>query len=1037
MNISAPFIRRPVATTLLAAALGLSGAIAFPFLRIAPLPLVDFPALTINAVLPGANPETMASAVAAPLERQLGHIAGVNEMTSASALGTTTITLQFDLDRNIDAAARDVQAAIHAARNQLPSNLPQEPSWKKANPADVPFMFLALTSDTMTLRQIYDTASTVIQQKFSQIRGVGQVNLVGGSLPAVRIDVNPTKLNHVGLSLEDVRKYLATANANRPRGDFSNTTRMWSVNATDQLMKASEFAPLVIGYQNGGAIKLSDVAGVTDSMEDVRAVGLANGKPAIIMLVYRQPGENIVDVYDRVKAAIPDAQAASPPSLHMNILLDATNDIRESVKDIEITLGISIALVIMVVFLFLRSVRTTSIPAVAVPLSLAGTFGVLYLFDYSLDNLSLMALTIATGFVVDDAIVVIENITRYIEQGLSPGRAALRGAREIGPTVVSISASLIAVFIPILLMEGFVGRLFREFAVALSSAVLISLVISLTLTPMMCAYLLKSRDEDPKHGILWHLGEGLFQLVLRVYERCLRLVLRHQPLTLALTLATIALTVRIYIVIPKGFFPQQDTGRVSGQIQADQATSFPAMRQRIVQASDILLADPNVQNVMAFMGGKGGALNNASMFITLKPFSQRKLGADQVIAELRPKLARITGAGVFLQAIQPVRIGTRIVGAQYQYTMQSDNVAELNVWSSRIFQKLRSLPQLADVNIDQQNKGLQTSLVIDRSTAARMGISAKLVDDTLYDAFGQRQVSTMYTPLAQYHVVMEADPEFWQSPEGLNYIYLKGTGAQQTPLGAIAHYESTTAPLSINHQGLFPSATISFNLSAGIALSDAVSSIGQAERAMGMPSGIHGSFAGTAQAFQESLANEPILIAAALVTVYLVLGMLYESLIHPLTILSTLPSAGVGALLALLATKNELNVISLIGIILLIGIVKKNAIMLIDFAIRAERDDGKSPADAIFQACLQRFRPITMTTMAAAFGGLPMALGTGAGAELRRPLGIAIVGGLIFSQALTLFTTPVIYLYLDRFSLRWNTWRGRARGIAPGHISPT
>jgi multidrug efflux pump len=1016
VNISAPFISRPVATTLLAAALGISGAIALPFLRIAPLPLVEFPSLTINAVLPGANPETMASAVAAPLERQLGHIAGVNEMTSASALGTTTITMQFDLNRNIDAAARDVQAAINAARSQLPQNLPQRPSWRKANPADVPFMFLALTSDTMGPRQIYDFASTVLQQKFSQIKGVGQVTLTGGSQPAVRIDVNPTQLNHFGLGLEDVRSFLAGANANRPKGDFTNAARTWSINTTDQLMKANEYAPLVVAYKNGGAVKLSDVASVTDSIEDIRATGFANGKPAIIMLIYRQPGENIVEVFDRVKAALPEAQAQSPPSLHMAILLDGTGDIRASVRDIEITLCISIALVILVVFLFLRDLRTTSIPSVAVPLSLAGTFGVLYVLDYSLDNLSLMAMTVATGFVVDDAIVVIENITRYIEEGMSPPRAALRGAREIGPTVVSISLSLIAVFIPILLMQGFVGRLFREFAITLSTAVVISLGISLTLTPMMCAHLLSERS-DKRHNLFYRIGEAVFQFILRIYAHCLRVVLRHQPVTLVVTLSTIGLSVYLYIVIPKGFFPQQDTGRMSGQIQADQSTSFTAMRQRIIQASDILRADPAVENVMAFMGGRGGALNSATMFMTLKPVAVRKMSADRVIAELRPKLGRIPGAGVFLQAVQPVRIGTRIVGAQYQYTMQSDNVAELNRWAPLIFQQLRAMPQLADVNIDQQNKGLQTSLAIDRNTAARLGISTKLIDDTLYDAFGQRQVSTLYTPLAQYHVVMEADPRFWQNPESLQYIYVKGTNGQQTPLSAIAHYESTTAPLTINHQGLFPSATISFNLPGGTALGAAVSEIEQAERAMGMPPGIHGSFAGTAQAYQESLANEPILIAAALLSVYLVLGMLYESLIHPLTILSTLPSAGVGALLALMATKNELNVISLIGIILLIGIVKKNAIMLIDFAIRAERDHAKTPEDAIFEACLLRFRPITMTTMAAMFGGLPMALGTGPGAELRHPLGIAIVGGLIFSQALTLFTTPVIYLYLDRWRI--------------------
>jgi multidrug efflux pump len=1017
---------------LLAAALGLAGAIAFPFLPIAPLPQVDFPAISVSAGLPGASPETMASSVATPLERQLGHIAGVNEMTSSSSLGSTSISLQFDLNRNIDAAARDVQAAINAARSQLPPNLPQNPNWRKSNPADSPIIFLALTSETKKPGELYDTAITILQQKLSQIYGVAQVIVQGSSLPGVRIDVNPTQLNHFGLGLEDVRTFLQGANANRPKGDFVSARRMWSISTNDQLMRAADYEPLVVAYRNGGAVKLTDIARISDSVEDIRTAGWANGKPAIVLLIFKQPGANVVDTVDRINAVLPRLQASIPPSIHLDVLLDGSTQIRDSVKDVEKTLLISISLVIMVVFIFLRSIRTTSIPSVVVPLSLAGTFGVLYIFGYSLDNLSLMALTIATGFVVDDAIVVIENITRYIERGMTPMQAALRGAEEIGPTVASISISLIAVFIPILMMGGYVGRLFREFAIALCAAIVISLAVSLSLTPMMCSRLLRNYDAD-KHGFLYRVSERGFEFMRRVYERSLRSLLRHQFVVLVVTIATITLTGYLYVVIPKGFFPQQDTGRMTGQVQADQATSFGAMRDRVAQAGKILQDDPAMENVMMFLGGGGGgggggAVNNARMFITLKPPGQRTANADEVIARLRPKLARVAGASVFLQSIQAIRIGTRIVGAQYQYTLQSDSVAELNQWAPLVFQKLRTMPQLADVNIDQQNRGLQSTLVIDRNTAARFGISTQTIDNTLYNAFGQAQAATLYTPLAQYHLVMEAGQEFWQSPDGLKYVYVKAANGSQVPLSTFTHYESTTAPLSVNHQGQVPSATISFNLPVGAALSDAVPVIEQAERQIGLPSTVRGSFSGTAQAYQESLANEPVLIAGALVTVYLVLGMLYESLIHPITILSTLPSAGVGALLALLATHNELNVISLIGIILLIGLVIKNAIMMIDFAIRAERDEGKDPEAAIFQAALLRFRPITMTTMAAMLGGLPMAIGTGPGSEMRRPLGIAIVGGLLFSQMLTLYTTPVVYLYLDRFQLRWHALKGRIRG---------
>jgi multidrug efflux pump len=1033
MSLSSPFIERPVATTLLAIAIGLSGVIAYPFLPIAPLPQVDYPAISVSASLPGGSPETMASSVATPLERQLGHIAGVNEMTSSSSLGSSSINLQFDLNRNIDAAGRDVQAAINAARSQLPAALPQNPYWRKTNPADSPILFIALTSDTMRPGQMYDIANNILEPKLSQVNGVAQAFVQGSSLPGVRVDVNPTLLNKFGLSLEDVRTYLDAANVNRPKGDIALGDRTWSLTTDDQLMKAAKYAPLVIAYQNGGAVKLSDVARVTDSVEDIRTAGWANGKPAIVLLVFKQPGANVVETVDRVYKVLPRLQAAIPPSVHLAVLLDGSLQIRATVRDVERTLGISIILVILVVFLFLRSARTTFIPSVAVPLSLAGSFGVLYLFHYSLDNLSLMALTIATGFVVDDAIVVIENITRYVESGMTPMRAALEGAKEIGPTVVSISISLNAVFIPIFLMTGYVGRLFREFAFTLSAAIIISLFVSLTLTPMMCSRLLR-RERHDGHGLLHRASESGFTLVARIYDVSLRWVLRHQPLTFVVTLATIALTMYLYVVIPKGFFPQQDTGRMTGQIQADMATSFGAMRGRVEQAAAIIQSDPAVQNVMTFLGGGGGGgaggINNARMFITLKDISQRKDSADQVIARLRPGLARVAGASVFLQSIQTLRIGTRIVGAQYQYTLQSDSVSDLNQWAPRVFQVLRTLPQLADVNIDQQNKGLESDLVIDRNTAARFGISPQLIDDTLYDAFGQRQVSTLYTQLAQYHVVMEADPVFWQNPEGLRYTYVRASNGSQVPLSAFTHYVADTAPLAVNHQGQFPSATISFNLPVGTALSDAVPLIEQAERQIGMPSMIRGSFNGTAQAYQDSLTDEPILIAAALVCVYLVLGMLYESLIHPITILSTLPSAGVGALLALLATHNELNVISLIGIILLIGIVKKNAIIMIDFALKAERD-GMTPAEAIYQACVLRFRPITMTTMAAMLGGLPMALGTGNGSEIRRPLGIAIVGGLLFSQMLTLYTTPVMYLYLDRLRLRWASMRRRTARILP------
>ncbi|HWZ33306.1 MAG TPA: multidrug efflux RND transporter permease subunit [Bryobacteraceae bacterium] len=1034
--ISKPFIERPVATTLLTVALGISGAVAYNFLPVAPLPQVDFPSISVNTGLPGASPETMASAVATPLERQFGRIAGVNEMTSTSTLGSTSITLQFDLNRNIDAAARDVQAAINAARGQLPNNLPRNPNWRKVNPADAPILMLGLTSDTMTPGEMYGAASTILQQKLSQVKGVGSVFVGGSSLPGVRVEVNPSKLNNLGLNLEDVRAVLSAANANRPKGQFSDSQRAWTITSTDQLLKASEYAPLIVAYRHGAPVVLSDIARVEDSVEDLRNVGFVNGKPAVILYINRQPGANIVDTVDRVKEMLPLLQASMPAAIQKFLILsDRTTTIRASVLNVQQTMAISVGLVILVVFIFLRSVRTTLIPSVAVPVSLVGTFGVLYLMGYSVDNLSLMALTIATGFVVDDAIVVIENITRHMEHGMSPMEAALRGASEIGFTVMTISMSLIAVFIPILMMAGIVGRLFREFAITLSVAIVLSLCISLTMTPMMCARLPRPRPEH-EHGVLYRLSGWAVEFLRKGYEKTLGWVLRHQPVMLGVTLTTVALSVYLYVIVPKGFFPQQDVGRINGTIIADQATSFQAMRDRVVQLVKIVETDPAVESLNAYVGGGGGggggsSINQGRMNITLFPLDRRKISTDEVIARLRPKLARIAGASLYLQAVQDLRIGGRMGGAQYQYTLQSDSVAELNEWAPLVYRTLRSLPQIADVNSDQQDRGLQAGLQIDRQTAGRMGISAQMIDDTLYDAFGQRQVSVMYTQLNQYHVVMEVEPAFWQNPDGLKYLYVRTPADSQVPLSAFARYAPSNTALSVNHQGFFPSVTISFNLPVGVSLSQAVPAIEQAEREIGLPLTIHGSFQGTAQAYQDALSSEPILIAAALVTVYIVLGVLYESLIHPLTILSTLPSAGVGALLALMVTHNEMNVVSLIGIILLIGIVKKNAIMMIDFAIAVERSEGLHPRDAIFKACMLRFRPIMMTTAAALLGGLPLAIGHGEGAEMRRPLGMAIVGGLLFSQALTLYTTPVVYLYMDRMRLRWESLRNRTRRTAP------
>jgi multidrug efflux pump len=1021
MNISEPFIRRPIATTLLTAAVALAGAVAFRLLPVSPLPQVDFPTISVQAALPGASPETMASSVATPLERQFGHIASVTEMTSSSTLGATSVTLQFDLNRNIDAAARDVQAAINAARGYLPTNLPSNPSYRKVNPSDAPIFMLALTSDQLTKGQMYDSASTIMAQKLSQVTGVGQVVVGGSALPGVRIELNPSQLNKYGIGFEQVRSFLAGANSNTPKGDFQNGERRWEVSANDQIFKAIDYAPLVIAYRNGSAVHISDVGEAVDSVEDLRNAGYANGKPSVLVIVFRQPGANIIDTVDKIRAMLPQLAASIPRAINLRVAMDQTITIRASVHDVEITLLISIALVIMVVFAFLRSVRTTFIPSIAVPVSLLGTFGVMYLAGFSIDNLSLMALTISTGFVVDDAIVVIENITRYIEHGMQPFQAALKGAQEIGFTVLTISISLIAVFIPLLMMGGVVGRLLREFAITLSVAILVSMVISLTTTPMMCAHLLREQEQ---HGWLYRKSEQLFTWVVNQYGRTLSIVLRHPALTLMSLLATVALTIYLYIQVPKGFFPQQDTGRLGGQIQADQDTSFQTMDKTLLTMVKIIDADPAVDTVNAFSGGGGGTTTNtARMFISLKPLSERNVNADQLIARLRPKLARVPGATLYLQSVQDLRVGGRQSNAQYQFTMRGDNLSDLTKYAPQMLNELKTLRMITDVNSDQQDRGLQAMVEYDRKTAARFNISPVLIDDVLYDAFGQRQVSTMYTSLNQYHVVMEAAPEYWQNPNTLHQVYVASPSGMEVPLSAIAKTTTTTAPLSVNHQGLFPAITLSFNLQPGVALGTAVNAIAEAGNKIGLPSTIQTGFAGTAQAYQDSLGSEPILIATALAAVYIVLGMLYESYIHPVTILSTLPSAGVGALLALELTRTDLSVIAIIGIILLIGIVKKNAILMIDFAIAAERNEGKSSRDAIFEACLLRFRPILMTTMAALLGALPLALGTGTGSELRRPLGITIIGGLLFSQMLTLFTTPVVYLYFDRLQ----QWRERQR----------
>jgi multidrug efflux pump len=1044
VSFSWAFIRRPVGTTLLTIAVAIAGAIGFMVLPVAPLPQVDFPTINVSASLPGASAAIMAASVATPLERQLGHVAGITEMTSSSSLGSTRITLQFDLSRNIDGAARDVQAAINAASTYLPANLPSSPRYFKSNPADAPIMILGLTSDKYDVTRVYDLASTVLEQKLSTIDGVGQVFVGGGATPAVRVEVDPTKLESFGLTLSSVRSLLSLQNAHSPRGQLANGAVTADILTNDQISKAADYKPLVVGYHNGAAVRLSDVAAVNDSTQNLRTAGYMDGTHAVFIIIFRQPGANIIQTVDNIQAQLPFLSAVLPKGIRVTTVLDRTTTIRASVETVEKTLIGSIVLVVLVVFIFLRSPRATLIPSVAVPVSLIGTFAVMYLLGFSLDNLSLMALTIATGFVVDDAIVVMENITRHLESGMPAFNAALVGAREIGFTVFSISMSLIAVFIPILMMGGIIGRLFREFAITLSVAIIVSMVVSLTTTPMMCAHLLKHREEGEKHNIFYRTSERFFNGLLSIYRSSLRWALDNPVLILIVLALTIALNVVVIVRIPKGFFPQQDTGAIVGGVQGPQDASFAFMNYSIQQLVKVIQGNPNIAHVNAYTGGNGSS-NGGFIYIALKPLGdgpgQRRDSAMQIIGELRPKMARLPVASAFLQPVQDLRIGGRGSNALYQYTVQSDDIPDLAKWGPILLEGMRKLPGLQDVNTDQQNGGLEQMLDFDRVTAARLGQTPQALDSALYSAFGQSEVSVIYTQLNQYYVVLEVAPQYWQSPAGLKDIWLAtgnsgGAGINaMSPLATMTTSRITTTPLQVNHTGLFPSVTVSFNLASGMSLSDATREVSQMETRLGMPSTVHGFFAGTAQAYQDSLASEKYLVITAVLAVYIVLGILYESLVHPFTILSTLPSASIGAMLALMIFNIDLNVISIIGIILLIGIVKKNAIMMIDFALMAEREEQKSTRDAIFEACMLRFRPIMMTTMAAICGALPLAFGTGTGSELRRPLGITIVGGLLLSQLVTLYTTPVVYLTLDALRLRimgktHDTFRPEIEGAA-------